>query len=232
MQKNIRLIDLGLFLVKQKTLVIADLHIGYEEALNKQGILIPRFQLAELLERLERMLKTARPDTVVVNGDIKHEFGSISEQEWRDTLRIIDILSAGRKLVLVKGNHDTILGPIAKKRGIRIVEHYKAGDYYICHGHALPKDDDFRKSKTVIIGHEHPAVTLRKGGRGETFKCFLFGQYKKKQLVVLPSMNLVTEGTDILSEKLLSPFLGNIDRFRVVIIGDGLYDFGLVGSLR
>ena len=75
---NIKIIDLALYLEKFKTLVIADSHIGYEEALNKQGILVPRFQFKELIQRLEKILKKTKPKTIVVNGDIKHEFGTIS----------------------------------------------------------------------------------------------------------------------------------------------------------
>ncbi|GAF89407.1 unnamed protein product, partial [marine sediment metagenome] len=55
--KNIKILDLCLYLKKEKILILADTHIGYEEALNKQGILIPRFQFKEIIERLEKVLK-------------------------------------------------------------------------------------------------------------------------------------------------------------------------------
>ena len=44
--KGIEIIDLGLYIKKHKLLVFADFHIGYEESLNKQGVLIPRFQFS------------------------------------------------------------------------------------------------------------------------------------------------------------------------------------------
>ena len=47
--KDIEIIDLCLFLTKSKTLIIPDVHIGYEEALNKQGILIPRTQFNDIM---------------------------------------------------------------------------------------------------------------------------------------------------------------------------------------
>jgi uncharacterized protein len=231
MDSTIALIDHGAFLKKEKVLVIADIHVGYEEALNKQGVLIPRFQMADVTAVLERLMRLA-PQTVVIDGDLKHEFGDISEQEWRDTLKIVDSLTRKAKIVLVKGNHDTILGPIAKKRGIEIVSHYSIGSYYICHGHEIPSDAEFKAAKTVIIGHEHPSVTLKKDARTETYKCYLVGKYQKKDLIVLPSLNFVTEGTDILKESLLSPFLSDIARFKVLIVDDKVYDFGLVRNLR
>ena len=55
--KNIEIIDLSLYIPKHKTLIIADLHIGYEESLNKQGVLVPRQGFKQLVQRLEKILK-------------------------------------------------------------------------------------------------------------------------------------------------------------------------------
>ena len=229
---NIEIIDLALF-IKDKILVIADTQIGYEESLNKQGILIPRFQHKDIIERLEKIIRITKPKTIIINGDIKHEFGSISETEWRHILRVIDLLSSKAELILIKGNHDKILGPIAAKKNIELKEYYFSDNVYLCHGHKIPKDKDFKKSKIVIIGHEHPAVGLREQERVEKFKCFLKGKYKSKTLIVLPSFNLLTEGTDILTEKLLSPFLKqNLNEFEVFVAGKEILYFGKVKNLR
>ena len=72
--------------------------------------------------------------------------------------------------------------------------------------------------KTLIIGHEHPAISLKKGARTEKYSCFLKGKYKKHELIVLPSFNLLVHGSDVLKEKLLSPFLDNINNFEVFIV--------------
>mgnify|MGYP001619325040 CR=1 FL=1 len=118
--EKIELVDLGIYV--HKTLIFSDFHIGYEEALNKQGTFIPRFQFQEILKRLDAIfeqLKDREIQTIVVAGDLKHEFGVISEQEWRHTLRLLDYLGKkAQKIVLLKGNHDTILGPIAHKRNV------------------------------------------------------------------------------------------------------------------
>lgn len=231
---KIDIIDLGLLI--NKTLVIADLHIGYEEALNKKGVMVPRFQFKDLYKRLEKILKKAKPDTIIVNGDIKHEFGKISEQEWRDTLKILDLLlKNSKKVILVKGNHDTILGPIAKKRYVEVVKRYeikhRKGNILVVHGHKEIKLS--KKIKTIIIGHEHPAISIRDGIRSEIFKCFLKGKYKRIGLIVLPSFNLVTEGNDILKEELLSPFLHQkLSNFEVFVISDKVYNFGKIKNIK
>ena len=225
MFSNIKIIDLALYLAKYKTLIIADSHIGFEEALNKQGIFIPRLQFKKQIQRLEKILSKIKPDTIIINGDIKHEFGKLSDQEWRYTLRMIDFLSKYCKnLFLIKGNHDKSLGPIAEKRNIQITDQIIINNILITHGNKLLKIP--KNIKTIIIGHEHPAIGIREGARIETFKCFLKGKYKKFNLIVQPSFNLVTQGTDITKEKLISPFLKqDLSNFNVYIVADKIYDF-------
>jgi len=31
-----------------------------------------------------------KPEIVIINGDLKHEFGRISRQEWNDVVKIIE----------------------------------------------------------------------------------------------------------------------------------------------
>lgn len=226
---NIEIIDLAL-LINKDILVITDTQIGYEESLNKQGVLIPRFQFKDLHDRLKKILDICRPKKIIINGDIKHEFGTISETEWRHTLKLIDFLAEHAELILIKGNHDTILGPIVKKRNIEIVKHYVINDIYLCHGHQIPQD--FDNCKTIIIGHEHPAVALKEKGRVEKFKCYLKGKFKDKVLIVQPSFNLLTEGTDVLTEKILSPFLHqDINNFEIYVVSDKILFFGKAKNL-
>ncbi|MAF50931.1 MAG: phosphoesterase [Nanoarchaeota archaeon] len=222
---NIEMRDLSL--VYKDHLIISDLHIGLEEALNKQGILIPRFQFEEIKTKLKKIL-TKEIKTVVVNGDLKHEFGTISEQEWRHTLEVLDLcLENNRNVILVKGNHDTILDPIAEKKNLEILEEYVVDDITIIHGNKLKEI----KTKIIIIGHEHPAIRVQDNIRTESYKCFLKGDYKDKTLIIIPSFSLVTQGTNILTEKDLSPFYESRDNFEVFIVGDKIYSFGKIKDL-
>ena len=229
---NIEIVDLALYF--GSALVIADVHIGYEEALNKQGILVPRLQFEEIIKRMNNMfalLKNKKIEKIIVNGDLKHEFGTISEQEWRNTLKFIDLLVKHcSEVVLVKGNHDTILGPIAKKRNVKVADNVGVGRVLITHGNKVP---DIRHYDTIIIGHEHPAVSIKEGPRIEQYKCFLKGKYKGRNLIVQPSFNTMIEGTDILRDQILSPFLQqNLDNFDVFVVEDKIYEFGKLKNLR
>ena len=138
------------------------------------------------------------------------------------------------EVILIKGNHDNILGPIARKRDVTVKEYESIGKTLIIHGDNLDKNVEniLKKSTTIIIGHEHPAVTLYENRRAETFKCFLKGKFKGKTLIVQPSFNLVTEGTDVLKERLLSPFLkGDLSNFEAYIVSDKIYPFGKLKNI-
>ena len=93
---------------------------------------------------------------------------------------------------------------------------------------------DFFNSNTIIIGHEHPAISISKNSRSETFKCFLIGKYKNKNLIVMPSFNILIEGSNILKEKLLSPFLkkSNLDDFEIYVVADKIYNFGKLKNVK
>ena len=65
---DIEIVDLGL---KYKDiLVIGDLQLGYEQYLNERGVLVPRFQTNDTLERLRRILaKCEGVKKIIFNGD-------------------------------------------------------------------------------------------------------------------------------------------------------------------
>ena len=216
-EPNIQIIDLALYFEKEKLLVLSDFHLGYEEALNKQGVFIPMHQFEDTKRRLENIFKKVKDlKTVVINGDLKHEFGTISRQEWSDAFAILDCISKNcEKIVLVKGNHDTVLGSLVEKKNLQIKNSFAGNGLLILHGNKLPETQDLMHAKIIVIGHEHPAINLKDKLISEKVKCFLKGKWNKQTLIVQPSFNLITEGTDVLSEKLLSPFLKQIKDFEV-----------------
>ena len=235
---GIELVDLALYLRKENIAVIGDVHLGYEDAMRKQGVFMPRFQFRDTIERLGKifaLLKTGKKklEAVVINGDLKHDFGTISDQEWRDILKLLDfLLEHAQQLILVRGNHDIKLSPIARKRNIVVVESIAINDKFICHGHEVPTTAEFKGSKIVIVGNEHPAISLSEGARSELYKCFLVGKWERKKMIVMPSFNQITIGTDILKEKFISPFMKqDLGSFEVFAVGDKAYHLGKVSSL-
>jgi len=227
--EGIYIVDLALYLSKDNALIFADFHLGYEESLTSKGVLIPRHQFKDTSRRVGKILEHfGKVDKIVITGDIKHEFGRITRQEWSDVIDLLDFMSAyAKEVILVKGNHDVVTKAVLDKTDAKMVDMIELGDIAILHGDKVLET----KAKTLIIGHEHPAVTLSDGVTTEKFKCFIKGKYKRKGLIVLPSFNLITEGADILQSRKLSPYLDDVDNFEVWIVEDKIRYFGKVKNL-
>ncbi len=240
--KNIEIINLAL-LVHKRILIISDLHIGFEEALNRQGVLVPRFHYKDIIKKLENIFQKIQPvEKIIINGDLKHEFGTISHQEWKEITNLFDFLKTRcKELIVIKGNHDAILEPIAKNtfrikfgsanykgKEINLTPEYREKGLLVIHGDKVPE----KLEDTIIIGHEHPAISLKDEAKVEKFKCFLKGKFKSKILIVQPSFNPSIEGSDIRKEQFLSPFLSSLSNFQVFVVGkEEALDFGKLKNL-
>ena len=68
------------------TLIISDIHIGYEEMLNKRGFLIPRLQFEDMLKRIEEifaLFKSKKVERVIGGSECFTSIVSIAEiVEW------------------------------------------------------------------------------------------------------------------------------------------------------
>jgi len=231
-------LDKALWFPVEKVLVISDLHIGYENSLNSSGVFLPRFQFEQILGDLKKIfLKIGKVKEVIINGDLKHEFGRISEQEWSETLKILNFLKENsEKIVLVLGNHDKSLEPIARRMKIDVVDFYVRGNTCFSHGERLiPKCFD-KKIERIVLGHRHPAVSISDKYKEERYKCFLVGNYKKKEVVILPSFFPLIEGSDIVNSDSDLLFIPEekLRNFEVYVVGDKLeaLDFGKLKDLE
>ncbi len=227
--KGLEIVHTALWLKTEKTLIVNDLHIGYEEVLHRKGILVPKFQLLEIIKQMEEIFRNVKPKKVIINGDLKHEFGTVLRQEWKEVLQFLDFLLWNvPEVIVIQGNHDPIIKPIAEKRSVNVVKEYVVGETIIVHGDKTVET----KAKRIIIGHEHPAVTIREGSKWEKYKCFLKGKWKGKEIIAVPSFNPLLEGTDVLKEEVLSPFLKNIKNFEVYVVSKWeIFRFGKVKEI-
>ena len=182
---------------------------------------------------------------IIILGDLKHEFGKISDLEWKEGIKLLDYLdnkvsskNKTKGIVLIKGNHDNILGPIAKKRDIILKNYYKIDKICFMHGHKL-WDACLEDVDRLIIGHLHPSVTLKDNYKKEKFRCFLRGKWKKKQVYILPGFSPISSGYDLrrlkylhnLDDKKGFLIIGNdkLKKFEVIIYNkkeDKIHNFG------
>ena len=234
-----KFINKWLYFEDLSILVLADLHIGYEEYLNSSGVLIPRVQFKEIMGDLEGVFKeigggNKKINEIVILGDLKHEFGTISSQEWREVKEVLDFLKKqSKKVVLVKGNHDTILGPIAKRKELKIVDFYIKEGVCFIHGNKLFVECLDKKVKMIVLGHRHPAIVLKDDYKREKYKCFLVGLWKKKKIIIMPSFFPLIEGSDVVDGSCNMLFIKdkNLKNFDVFVVGDKVYTFGKLKGL-
>lgn len=216
----------------EDTLVISDLHFGYETSLNNQGLMIPQHQFDKLVNSLEVIQEKANTTKIILNGDIKHNFGSISKQEWKEVLSFIDYLSdIYVDIKVIKGNHDNFTQYILNKRDLILEDEIILGNYLITHGHIIPEVIP-EQIETIIIGHEHPCIGIRNQERVEKVKSFLKGKWRDYNLIVTPSFTPISHGSDVLHEKTISPFIEDIMEFEVYAVEeDEVFPFGFIKDI-
>jgi len=233
---------LGLVLKDRGILVVADLHIGYEQALQKQGIYIPRSTYVKTKQAISEMIDRERPERIVILGDVKHEFGVPSSQEWVEVKDLLKwLLDVGLKVHVVRGNHDNYIIAILKKFGVELHHPIMVeAPYVMVHGHE-PLEEVPKGAEVLLMGHEHPAIAVRDSlGVKRKFKCFLKGYWKDLMVVVLPALSPLASGSTVNEcpqSLLLSPMLKesmDVDSFKPIVVepGAGVYEFPELGKLK
>lgn len=214
--------------------VISDLHLGFEEEMNLHGLFLPKLQLNHVESMVDRIIERYNPESIIINGDFKHEFSKNLPQEWDDIIHFINRYSEQTRLQFVRGNHDNYLIAILKKKNIELLDAFETERYYIYHG-----DKDAGLRKITILGHEHPSLVLR-DRVGGVFKVPAFVHNREANVLITPAMSFFSSGTDVaeslLSDEHFTPVLKHTDssRFRVYGITEefGLVDFGYLGDLH
>ncbi len=215
----------------KRAVLVADFHLGYESVLKEEGISIPTFQQEKILDRVADIKNRYEPDSFIVLGDFKHNFGRSENREFKELLEIMDYLMEGSSLILIKGNHDNYLENYANIKGVPFYEEKMIlEDMILTHGHQVVRGDSL-----LIMGHEHPAIEVRdEVGSILRLPCFLY--HPERKILVLPAFNPLTEGRDVVESK--SFFSKNLDHlypddFRVYVISEqGLIDFHKVIDLK
>jgi len=204
------------------TMVIADLHVGYESSLAKDGMYLPRIQTRQMTELLADMLDRFEPERVVVLGDLKHEFSRNLDQEWREVQSILSLLQSSAEVTLIRGNHDNYLATISSRMGIPLVDSLKVGEITLAHGHVDCVE------RPLVMGHEHPSLRLMDGvGAFVKLPCFL--HHVSMGVTVVPAFSPLALGTDLSSMEpgeFLSPVLRGRDMSEAQIVACS--DIGLL----
>lgn len=220
---GIEIKELSIFLPKYKTIIVSDLHLGYEEYLLQYGIHIPKTFSKDIVENLINIVKKTRARKVILNGDVKHEFSGCLYTEYKWIRKLLkELKKLGLDVIVVRGNHDNFISGFLEKNAVKIVDKYIVDNILITHGHKnieIPLNIN-----TIIIGNEHPVISFRdEFGIIEKFKCFLLANINNKYVVVMPSFNTIMEGKDVKSG-IISPILKKSTiKYAFVIAGGRIF---------
>lgn len=195
--------------VPTATAVIADLHLGYDEARRRAGEAVPEATLDEVTAALGSLLVVYGTQRLVVAGDLFETGRSAPLAE-----ELLDWLRAARMelVAVVPGNHDRGLKPGDDRLPV-YGEGFSLGAWRVVHGDAeLPR-------YPVVQGHCHPCL---RWGTGIAAPCYLIAA----RHIILPAFSADAAGVNVLRDP----------RWRsyrcCAIAGDAVLDFGEVVALH
>jgi len=239
-------------------LCIADIHVGYEFALQQAGIRIP-LQTKKLAEKILDLVRKTKAKSLIILGDVKHGVLSSSRRELLECKFLLEELSSSVTVKIVKGNHDVNLERVIPGN---VVLHDSKGvlisdNVALLHGHAWPRAE-LLKADQIIIGHNHPVIefktstgirwtkpvwmevqvergklalyAMKKAGRGD-----LASFNGSVSVMVMPAFNPLLGGLPVnLNTELLGPLLSsriiNHDDLSLTLL-DGTY-LGKISHLK
>lgn len=223
--------DRCLLLKDGDVMVISDLHLGYESALEEDGLHLPRINTNSIKESLHQSIHRYEPKTVVLLGDIKHDFRRPDNECRREIIEILDLIAETSRPVMIRGNHDNYLQNIISGTDYEMFDYLDVAGFRLEHGHS---DSGIRP---VILGHEHPSLRIYDGiGAHVKLPCFLYA--RNEGAIVIPSFSRFSGGNDIgsgdvgafMSPALKTVRIGGIEVYAVSEIG--LISLGNIDNIQ
>ncbi|MCE4627660.1 MAG: metallophosphoesterase [Desulfurococcales archaeon] len=198
----------AIFIRRANAVVIADLHLGYEESMARQGVYLPRLQIRKALRVIRKAKEITGAKKLIINGDIKHEFGRLLKSEKLEVAKFLrGAYETGySEVILVRGNHDNYVKPIIESLGGEVVEELVEGDVLLTHGHKKVRGSH----GVIVIGHEHPSISVSISGVKARFPIFLLVPLEDDSMVlVLPAAGAYQTGNpvSVIRENYLSPII-------------------------
>jgi putative SbcD/Mre11-related phosphoesterase len=204
--------DRAVYLSDEDALVVADLHVGRDAA---SAVELPLGERADLTDRLADLLAAFDPAAVVVAGDLLHAFDRVPDGVGETVAALRETVSAaGAELVVVRGNHDSMLDSLLGDEAVQTPDEHRVGETLVVHGHAAPEASADR----YIVGHDHPAIEIE----GTRHPCLLCGPgtYRGGDVLMVPAFNRLAPGTTVngmSARDFQSPLVRDADSLRPVV---------------
>ena len=140
---------LALFHEMERWLAVADLHFGYELSQRAAGRLVPLWGMTSIEARLTGLLEEYEPCRLIIVGDLLHDAAATPA-----AVQLLEHLRERCEVIALAGNHDR-----DAERLIEFVPSWETPDFSFQHGHSETEETD----RIKIIGHLHPAASIRDG---------------------------------------------------------------------
>lgn len=160
----------AIFWEEEKTLIIADIHLGKVGHFRKSGIGIPKQMEQDDLALISDLIHVYKPAKIIFLGDLFH---SDMNNDW-EWLVLWRSMFKSIEMILVLGNHDILNNKFYTDLEFGLHETLTIRPFVF--SHEPFKTTELTDDVYVISGHIHPGVTLKGGARQVlTLPCFHFG---------------------------------------------------------
>ncbi len=180
----------ALWMPESKTVLIADIHLGYGWAQRRRGELGP---LADERSRqkLLQLSSELQPKRFIFLGDLVHAPRPCEpERKWVEDL-LLD-LGSSAELIAVRGNHDRAFAHEFGHLPVKTISYWSEGAITAIHGDRLTAA--IPEHGTLLMGHLHPALPVRDAsGAGRKLPVFLVTPC----CIILPAFSPFAGGYDI-----------------------------------
>jgi len=174
----------------ERLLCVSDLHLGKSERMARRaGVLLPPYETAATLARLDADIRALGPKIVVCLGDSFDDLTAAGQLDSSARLTLA-VAQAGRDWIWIEGNHDA--GPV-DLGGRHLAELRLAGVVFRHIALAGTPDDIIE-----ISGHYHPKARLA----GQNLPAFWWGGGR----MILPAYGAYTGGLTPLQAPLQGMF--------------------------
>ena len=213
----------------KKSLVITDLHLGFENALSLNNVFLGKNKtVTEITKEIELIIDKTKPDSLILLGDVKSGINSITKVEWETVPSFFENITKLIDIILVPGNHDANIEKLipneitlAGSKGIII------DDILLTHGHTMPSEN-FSQINTIVMGHIHPVFFEKESLiNGERVWVSIISDKQKifhsksgeLELIILPSFNRYFYATQKkFYKKSISPIIEKMNVMQAKIL--------------
>ena len=188
----------ALWLPAERALVVADLHLEKGSAYAARGQLLPPYDTADTLARLEAEVGMLDPRTVILLGDSFHDARALARIAPEHSLRLT-ALALGRTLVWAEGNHDiTLLADAVARLPGEVADEVRLATLHLRH------DPQPGHRPGEVAGHLHPCIRLARGRAGLRRRAFV----TDGERLLLPAFGAYAGGLNVRDPAIAALFAG------------------------